>query len=178
MHAIIVYLLLLPAVSLGQDIGQQFSYAFALAHAYLLACLSSHAATVSCAMSWIQHICAVAAGTQAPQQLNATTNFTNPNPTPKPHEITTSVTTPQHYENTGSYSTLSQELQEFTHSRINAELKPGHDIMQIMLELLQWNEQDVEQMWVRPADHVDQAKYDDSTPDGLQSSLQDLLRKV
>ena len=50
--------------------------------------------------------------------------------------------------------------------------------MQIMLELLQWNDQDVEQMWVRPADHVDQAKYDDTTPGGLEISIQDVLRKV
>ena len=111
--------------------------------------------------------------------LNETTsNVTNPNPTPKPHEITTSVTTPQHYDNTGPYNSLSQELQQFTHSRINAELKPGFDLMEVMLELLQWNEQDVEQMWVRPDDHVDQETYDDSTPDGLAISVQDVLRKV
>ena len=125
------------------------------------------------------------AGFQVPQQVdqlvvsaNITSNLTDPNPTPKPHEITTSITTPQHYENSGPYSTLSEELQEFIHSRINADLKPGYDIMEIMLEILQWNDQDVEQMWMRPVDHVDQAAYDHSTPAGLEISLQDILRKV
>ena len=121
-----------------------------------------------------------------PQQVeqlfsNATdtlTNLTNPNPTPKPHEITTSITTPQNYENSGPYSSLSEELQEFTHSRINADLKPGYDIMEIMLETLQWNEQDVEQMWMRPVGHVDQPSYDHSTASGLDISIQDVLRKV
>lgn len=109
---------------------------------------------------------------------NTSSNLTDPNPTPKPHEITTSITTPQHYENSSPYSSLSEELQEFTHSRINADLKPGHDIMQIMLEVLQWNDQDVEQMWLRPAGHVDQPEYDHSTAAGLDVSIQDLLRKV
>ena len=125
-------------------------------------------------------------GLQVPQQVdqlfsNATDtniNLTDPNPTPKPHEITTSITTPQDYKNSGPYSSLSEELQEFTHSRINTDLKPGYDIMEIMLDILQWNEQDVEQMWMRPAGHVDQPAYDHSTASGLETSIQDVLRKV
>ena len=131
-------------------------------------------------------ITAARAGSPVPQQvaaplINATDtsmNLTDPNPTPKPHEITTSITTPQDYKNSGPYSSLSDELQEFTHSRISADLKPGHDIMDIMLEILQWNEQDVEQMWMRPVGHVDQPMYDHSTASGLETSIQDVLRKV
>lgn len=134
----------------------------------------------------ISHIPAAPAGSPVPQQVAApfsnatdtTMNLTNPDPTPKPHEITTSITTPQDYNNSGPYSSLTEELQEFTHSRINADLKPGYDIMDIMLEMLQWNEQDVEQMWMRPVGHVDQPMYDHSTASGLETAIQDVLRKV
>ena len=100
-----------------------------------------------------------------------------PNPTPKPHELSTSVLTPQEYK-PGPYTDLRQELHAQAHSRITATLKPGFDVMEIMLELLQWNEQDVEQVWIRPADHVDQASYDITEPSGLETAIQDLLRKV
>lgn len=102
---------------------------------------------------------------------------TMPNPTPKPHELSTSVLTPQEYK-PGPYTDLRQELHAQAHSRITATLKPGFDVMAIMLELLQWNEQDVEQVWIRPADHVDQASYDITEPSGLETAIQDLLRKV
>lgn len=100
-----------------------------------------------------------------------------PNPTPKPHELSTSVVTPLEYK-TSPYSGLTSELQAHAHSRINVNLRPGFDFMDIMLKLLQWNEQDVSQMWVRPAAHVDQASYDIHTPLGLETAVQDLLRKV
>ena len=100
-----------------------------------------------------------------------------PNPTPKPHELSTSVIMPLEYK-TSPYSGLTSELQAHAHSRINVNLRPGFDFMDIMLKLLQWNEQDVSQMWVRPAAHVDQASYDVHTPLGLETAIQDLLRKV
>ena len=58
------------------------------------------------------------------------------------------------------------------------DLKAGYDFMEIMLELLQWNEQDVMQMWIRPADHVDQSHYATDVPGGLGVAMQDVLRKV
>ncbi len=100
-----------------------------------------------------------------------------PNPTPKPHEISTSVVISPEYK-TGPYGGLTQEMQAHSHSRINVDLKPSFDLMDIMLELLQWNEQDVKQMWIRPADHADQASYDITAPNGLDTAIQDLLRKV
>ena len=100
-----------------------------------------------------------------------------PNPTPKPHELSTSVLTPQQYKSS-PYTGLTQELQAQGHSRITATLKPGFDVMEIILQILQWNEQDVEQVWIRPAAHVDQASYDINEPSGLEIAIQDLLRKV
>lgn len=100
-----------------------------------------------------------------------------PNPTPKPHELSTSVLTPQQYKSS-PYTGLTQELQTQAHSRITATLKPGFDVMEIILEILQWNEQDIGQVWIRPADHVDQASYDINEPSGLEIAIQDLLRKV
>ena len=100
-----------------------------------------------------------------------------PNPTPKPHELSTSVLTPQQYKS-GPYTGLTQEMQAQAHSRITAALKPGFDVMEIILEILQWNEQDIEQVWIRPADHVDQASYEINQPSGLETAIQDLLRKV
>lgn len=100
-----------------------------------------------------------------------------PNPTPKPHELSTSVLTAQQYKSS-PYTGLTQELQAQAHSRITATLKPGFDVMEIILEILQWNEQDIGQVWIRPADHVDQASYDINEPSGLEIAIQDLLRKV
>lgn len=114
-------------------------------------------------------------------QNSETQQFTEPpptpSPTPKPHELSTSVLTPLEYK-TGPYSSLTSELQAHAHSRISVELRPGFDFLDIMLKLLQWNEQDVSQMWIRPAAHVDQASYDIHTPLGLETAVQDLLRKV
>ena len=100
-----------------------------------------------------------------------------PNPTLKPHELSTSILTPQQYKSS-PYAGFRQEMQAQAHSRITATLKPGFDVMEIILQILQWNEQDVEQVWIRPADHVDQASYDINEPSGLEIAIQDLLRKV
>ena len=115
------------------------------------------------------------------RSLAETEQFTGPQPTPspppKPHELSTSVLTPLEYK-TGPYSSLTSELQAHAHSRISVNLRPGFDFLDIMLKLLQWNEQDVSQMWIRPAAHLDQASYDIHTPLGLETAVQDLLRKV
>ena len=97
--------------------------------------------------------------------------------TPKPHEISTSFPLPLDLT-PGPYNSLTQELQIHSHSRITVDLKPNFDLMQIMLDLLQWAEQDVKQMWVRPADHLDQPTYDTNSRSGLEVAIQDVLRKV
>ena len=118
----------------------------------------------------------VSAGTQQAFGPETIPNPT-PSPTPKPHELSTSVLTPQQYKS-GPYTGLTQELQAQAHSRITVTLNSGFDVMEIILEILQWNEQDIKQVWIRPADHVDQASYDINEPSGLDIAIQDLLRKV
>ena len=112
----------------------------------------------------------------APQPTQARTS---PTPTQPPNPVKSPPPSrPHNTMSTAALTAASEELQEFSHSRINADLKPGYDIMQIMLEVLQWTEQDVEQMWMRPVSHIDRPEYEHTTAAGLDVSIQDVLRKV
>lgn len=141
-------------------------------HANLLSLHTCTHSTSSVRLFNEPHTCSTPAEFQQPVEVQPL-----PDPTPKPYEISTSVIDPPQYK-TGAYSSLSHELQVHAHSRITVDLRPGFDFMEIMLELLQWAEQDVEQMWIRPADHVDQPSYDIKVPYGLETAILDLLRKV
>ena len=78
----------------------------------------------------------------------------------------------------GIYSSLSEELAANQHSRFTVELKPEHDLLEIILTLLDWKEQDTEQIWIRPMAHVDSAEYDSETPSGMEAALLTFMRKV
>lgn len=78
----------------------------------------------------------------------------------------------------GIYRSLSEELAANQHSRFTIELKPERDLLEIILTLLDWKEQDTEQIWIRPVAHVDSAEYDSETPSGMEAALLTFMRKV
>ena len=64
------------------------------------------------------------------------------------------------------------------HSRLTIQLQPGHDLLEIVLRLLDWKQQDVEQLWIRPVEHIDNDRYDTDTPSGMEAALMTFMRKV
>lgn len=77
-----------------------------------------------------------------------------------------------------TYNSLSDELAAYQHTRFTVQLKHGYDLLDIILTLFDWKEQDTDQLWIRPVEHVDREKYDIATSAGMEAALMTFIRKV
>lgn len=84
--------------------------------------------------------------------------------------------TPNH--TTTTYNSLSDELAAYQHTRFTVQLKHGYDLLDIILTMFDWKEQDTDQLWIRPVEHVDREQYDIKTSAGIEAALMTFIRKV
>ena len=75
------------------------------------------------------------------------------------------------------YESLTQELEQNSHSRVIVELKPGHDIMEILLGLLNSEAPDIEQLWLEKVRHGDKADPRPLSTASIQNTILDFLQR-
>ena len=87
------------------------------------------------------------------------------------------IAVPLSIAGSSTYTDLTQELEENSHSRIVVELKPDHDIMEIVLRLLNSEAPDIEQLWIEKAQHDDKADPRPLSTASIQNGILDFLQR-